>query len=893
MILDKSINAIAVLILVIGLSFVLLSQPVWDNSKTATASEAETWAAQQVAISPVSCTPPSFSVCPSTTNGNTGLGVCTAIVNYTATATGSPAPTLSYVFSGATTGSGSGTGSGSTFNLGTTTVTITATNGCNPNSTCVFNVIVVDDDGPVLDCADDVTINTTFGLCTGTSTLTEPMITDNCSFGGNGLDFGGDNDYISFPTNILSTSTNFTYEAWIYVRSHANWARILDFGDYAGDNMFFTSSIGTSGIPRFVINVNGAGERQLTAPSQIVLNTWMHIAVTLSGTTATMYINGIQVAQNTSFNQNPSTLGATTNNWIGKSQYADAYLNGKMDDIRFWNVARTQSQIQSNMNKELIGNETGLVAYYKLNQGVAGGNNTGINTASPVLGPTGTLQNFTLNGSTSNWVSGALGSLSHNAPSLYPIGNTIVTWTATDAYGNTNSCQQTVTVVDNQLPVINCNTLTAVNLFTEAPNCNNETNVSVPVATDNCSGNINGVGTRSDLASINAAWPLGTTTITWTFTDAAMNSTTCTQNVIVNDNDPPTFSCPADLTVNTNDNTNCEVTVPDVLTGIADETDNCSAVTLTQSPTSGSAQTGVADGGTFQITVTATDGATPSNSSTCVVTVTVNDDDAPVITLIGATTIHVCKNNNYSDPGATAEDNCDGDLTGMIVADNPVNTAIPDSYTVTYDVMDAAGNPSSQVSRTVVVHELPVPVCTADFNACRTGGNINLIGATPTGGTYSGTGVSGNVFNPLVAGLGIHTIQYDYTDGYGCMGSCTFDITVFEAPILNVNDGMYYCTITDALAATMTQDGDVIEIPAGMYNDPCILINKSVIIRPVGGMVSIQCLEMNGDDKIMVLDGNLTIVQLTLSDGLIRTNGNNLKCGSISGGSASSYVVTD
>jgi hypothetical protein len=58
-------------------------------------------------------------------------------------------------------------------------------------------------------------------------------------------------------------------------------------------------------------------------------------------------------------------------------------------------------------------------------------------------------------------------------------------------------------------------------------------------------------------------------------------------------------------------------------------------------------------------------------------------------------------------------------------------------------------------------------------------------------------------------------------------------------------------------------------------------------------MVSIQCLEMNGDDKIMLLDGNLTIVQLTLSDGLIRTNGNNLKCGSISGGSASSYVVTD
>jgi hypothetical protein len=472
----------------------------------------------------------------------------------------------------------------------------------------------------------------------------------------------------------------------------------------------------------------------------------------------------------------------------------------------------------------------------------------------------------------------------------WPLGTTTITWTFTDAANNVKTCMQTVTVADDDAPVLDCATLSTINYNTDAPNCNNDIDVSVPVAVDNCDGNISGVGTRSDNGSLNAPWPLGTTTITWTFTDAANNVKTCTQTVTVADDDAPVLDCATLSTINYNtDAPNCnndtDVSVPVAvdncdgnLSGVGMRSDNASMNALWPL-------------GTTTITWTFADAA--NNVKTCTQTVTVADDDAPVINRVGASTIDICKNNSYTDPGATAEDNCDGNLTGMIVTDNPVNTAIPGTYIITYDVADAAGNNATQVSRTVVIHELPAPVCPADFNACRTGGNINLIGATPAGGNYSGTGVSGNVFNPLVAGLGIHTIQYDYTDGYGCMGSCTFDITVFEAPILNVNDGMYYCTIADALAATMTQDGDVIEIPAGMYNDPCILINKSVVFRPVGGMVSIQCLEMNGDDKIMVLDGNLTIVQLTLSDGLIRTNGNNLKCGTISGGSANSYLVTD
>ncbi|HZV69056.1 MAG TPA: autotransporter-associated beta strand repeat-containing protein [Saprospiraceae bacterium] len=125
----------------------------------------------------VTCTPPSFSVCPMNINANTESGICTAVVNYTATATGSPSPTYSYVFTGVTPASGSGTGAGSTFNKGVTNVVITATNGCSPDATCSFTVTVDDNQAPVLVCPGDVTINTT---CTGTFSIPDP-ISDNCT----------------------------------------------------------------------------------------------------------------------------------------------------------------------------------------------------------------------------------------------------------------------------------------------------------------------------------------------------------------------------------------------------------------------------------------------------------------------------------------------------------------------------------------------------------------------------------------------------------------------------------------------------------------------------------------------------------------------------------------
>ncbi|MCP4308490.1 MAG: DUF5011 domain-containing protein, partial [bacterium] len=87
-----------------------------------------------------------------------------------------------------------------------------------------------------------------------------------------------------------------------------------------------------------------------------------------------------------------------------------------------------------------------------------------------------------------------------------------------------------------------------------------------------------------------------------------------------------------------------------------------------------------------------------------VLNLAVPDTTAPVITLVGANPQTIEVGSPYSELGATALDNYDGDITGSIVIDaSAVNTAVVGSYGVTYDVTDSQGNPAVQVLRTVDV----------------------------------------------------------------------------------------------------------------------------------------------------------------------------------------------
>jgi hypothetical protein len=113
--------------------------------------------------------------------------------------------------------------------------------------------------------------------------------------------------------------------------------------------MFLTPQNGSTGAVRFAITTSGNGaEQQITGSSALPTGVWTHVAVTKSGNTGTLYVNGSVVGTNNAMTLSPSSLGSTNQNWLGRSQYsADPYLNGRIDDFRIYNRALSASEVQS------------------------------------------------------------------------------------------------------------------------------------------------------------------------------------------------------------------------------------------------------------------------------------------------------------------------------------------------------------------------------------------------------------------------------------------------------------------------------------------------------------------------------------------------------------------
>lgn len=109
------------------------------------------------------------------------------------------------------------------------------------------------------------------------------------------------------------------------------------------------------------------------------------------------------------------------------------------------------------------------------------------------------------------------------------------------------------------------------------------------------------------------------------------------------------------------------------------------------------------------------------------------------------------------------------------------------STTTTYSVTGTSGNCSATESITVNVGTIPT-VSAGSYNpVCDSDNPVTLSTGSPSGGNWSGTGVSGSTFDPATAGAGSHTLTYDYTNNDGCSASATTSITVNAAPAVNVS----------------------------------------------------------------------------------------------------------
>ncbi|MBL4704546.1 MAG: HYR domain-containing protein, partial [Flavobacteriales bacterium] len=401
----------------------------------------------------------------------------------------------------------------------------------------------------------------------------------------------------------------------------------------------------------------------------------------------------------------------------------------------------------------------------------------------------------------------------HNSGDYFPVGLTTVTYTATDANSNTATCSFNVTVNDNEGPLfVGCPTnMTQAN---DPGTCDAIVSWIAPTFSDNCAG-----GTLITTHNPGDTFPLGTTTVTYTATDAATNFSACSFNVTVVDTENPALvSCPANISQG-NDVGVCDAVVtwtpPTMI-------DNCTGGSITSTHNSG--DTFIV--GTTTVTYTATDGA--GNTGTCSFDVTVNDTEAPVITACAP------------DTDVTADANCQasiGEYSSMVVASDlcssitvtqspAAGSVITDTTVVTLTVSDAAGNTTTCTFNANLVD------ITSPTIACPINDSVSVgAGCTFIVPDYSTAPIVTDACdpspvvtqNPLAGSTAnsVISVVLSATDASGNSSSCQFLVIPIdtESPVITCQADTTTCDqvfVFNAPTATVNCGGTTVTQTAGL-----------------------------------------------------------------------------
>ncbi|MDQ0064070.1 LamG-like jellyroll fold domain-containing protein [Paenibacillus harenae] len=163
---------------------------------------------------------------------------------------------------------------------------------------------------------------------------------------GQAVDLNGQHHVMLPETHPAANYDEMTFTTWVYWKGGNQWQRIFDFGNDTNQFMFLTPRSGNNTL-RFAIK-NGGGE-QMIQTSQLASNQWVHVAVTLGGGTAKLYVNGVEKAKAGNFTIKPSDF-KPKKNYIGKSQFNDPLLSGMIDEFRIYNYALSAEEIQGVYN---------------------------------------------------------------------------------------------------------------------------------------------------------------------------------------------------------------------------------------------------------------------------------------------------------------------------------------------------------------------------------------------------------------------------------------------------------------------------------------------------------------------------------------------------------------
>ncbi|MDG7050043.1 MAG: HYR domain-containing protein, partial [Nitrososphaerota archaeon] len=434
--------------------------------------------------------------------------------------------------------------------------------------------------------------------------------------------------------------------------------------------------------------------------------------------------------------------------------------------------------------------------------------------------------------------------ITNDAPESFPLGQTIVTWTATDTVGNTSTATQSITITDTTAP-----TITAPADITQEATSPSENNItlSLPITTDSV----------SDVAITNDAlesFPLGETIVTWTATDEAGNSATTTQKITITDTTAPTITAPADITQEATSKLENTVTLetPSVSDNVGIDTITNDApelfpvgetiVTWTATDSSGLStsveqkvnivDTTKPEIRVFDVTIEATSedknsvdfGTIKSNDLVEVVSVT---NDAPENFKLGVTTViwtATDEAGNYATatqtitvqdttaPTITAPADVTFEATSInenkVSLGEPITTDSVSNVTITNDApeffplgetlvtwtgVDSSGN-SATATQKIIVSDTIAPTITAPADiaseAISLADNIVSLGDAETSDAVAVTSVENDA--PEFFPLGETIVTWTVTDSSGNTNSVTQKIT-----------------ITDTTAPTITAPADI------------------------------------------------------------------------------------
>ena len=348
------------------------------------------------------------------------------------------------------------------------------------------------------------------------------------------------------------------------------------------------------------------------------------------------------------------------------------------------------------------------------------------------------------------------------------LGTYVVGYSATDSSGNIGTNSRTVVVEDTIAPVITLIGSGYINV-----ECSTSYNEQGATALDQCDG-VLPVTVGGDTVD---ASTLGTYTILYIATDSSGNANSATRTVIVEDTIAPVVTLIGSSSINVE----CGTSYNDEGATALDDCDGVLSVTV------GGDTVDASTLGTYVITYSATDSS--GNIGTNSRIIVVEDTIAPVVTLIGSSSINVECSTPYNDEGATAVDACDGVLS-VTVGGDTVDASVVGTYVITYSATDSSGNISS-VSRTVIVEDTIAPVVTligsSSINV-ECGTSYNEEGATATDdcdGSLSVT-IGGDTVDASV--VGTYVVEYSATDSSGNIGTNSRTIEVVDtiAPVVTL-----------------------------------------------------------------------------------------------------------